>query len=292
MEYCNYESLKKEGLIRRALYIGLIILVVEIAFGIISNSLALLTDALHVFMDVSSNILALLAVRISRREADERYSMGYHRFEIMAAFLNGLLLVVAVLLIFREAYERFLNPKEVLVAYMLPAAIFGLIGNLYVVGHLHAHRKDLNIKGVYLHALSDSLSSFAVVFGGVLIAFTGKFILDCVMSVFIGVIILYSAVKLIKESAHLLLQGVPPDINIKDVRDFIESFPEVQDVHDLHIYALCSNMKVLGAHVVVDDLKLSEVEKIRRKIEKGLEEKFGITITNIQFEHRKCKNFN
>lgn len=291
MEYHNHfeESLLKEKLIKKALFVSFGILFIEVLFGIISSSLALLSDALHVFTDMFSALIALLAVRISRRTYDERFSFGYHRFEVMAAFLNGLLLLLAVALIFREAYLRFADGVEVDVYYMLPAAVVGLIGNLYVLKQLHGEfSHDLNIRGVYLHALSDSLSSVAVIAGGVAIAFTGISIIDAVIGVAIGLFVLQSAMRLVKDSSHILLQGVPPDLDLREIRNFILSFPSVVDVHSLHVYALCSNVKVMDAHVVVDDMMLSEVEKIRKEIEKGLAEKYGIGITSIQFEHRSC----
>ena len=262
---------------------------IEVLFGVISSSLALLSDALHVFTDMFSAVIALFAVKISRRTHDERFSFGYHRFEVMAAFLNGLLLLLAVALIFREAYTRFANGVDVDVYYMLPAAVVGLVGNLYVLKQLHGEfSQDLNVRGVYLHALSDSLSSVAVIAGGVAIAFTGISIIDAAIGVVIGLFVLQNAVRLVKDSSHILLQGVPPGLDLKEIKAFILSFPTVEDVHALHVYALCSSVKVLDAHVVVGDMMLSDAEKIRKEIERGLAERYGITVTSIQFEHRSC----
>jgi len=288
MELHNHaeESLTKERLILKVLIISFSILLLEIIFGLISNSLALITDALHVFTDIFSALIALLAVRISRKGSDEKFTLGYHRFEVMASFVNGLLLLAAIAIIFNEAYQRIVEGTIVNAVYLLPAAVAGLIGNLYVVKILHSeHKHDLNIKGVYLHAFSDTLSSFAVITGGIIIILTGYTIADSLVSVFIGIFIGYNAIKLLKESSILLLHGVPPDIDIEEVKKFISSFSGVNDVHSVNVYALCSNVRVIDAHVVVDDMKLSEVKDIREKLVKELRKRYRLTATSLQFEH-------
>ncbi|HID43703.1 MAG TPA: cation transporter [Archaeoglobaceae archaeon] len=280
------DSLIKERLMLKVLFISFSILLLEIIFGLISNSLALITDALHVFADIFSALIALLAVRISRRGCDEKFTLGYHRFEVMASFVNGLLLLVAIAIIFNEAYRRIAEGAAVNAAYLLPAAIAGLIGNLYVVKILHSeHKHDLNIRGVYLHAFSDTLSSFAVITGGFVIIFTGLTVVDSLISVFIGIFIGYNAIKLLKESSILLLHGVPPDIDLEDVKRFISSFSGINDVHSVNIYALCSNVRVIDAHVVVGDMRLSEVSEIREKLVKELKKRYKLTATSLQFEH-------
>lgn len=280
------ESLTKERLILKVLSISFFILLLEITFGLISNSLALITDALHVFADIFSAMIALLAVRISRRGCDEKFTLGYHRFEVMASFINGLLLIAAIAVIFNEAHHRIVEGVVVNATYLLPAAVAGLIGNIYVVKILHSeHKHDLNIKGVYLHAFSDTLSSFAVITGGIVIIFTGYAVADSIVSVFIGIFIGYNAIKLLKESSILLLHGVPPDIDIEEVRRFISSFSGINDVHSVNVYALCSNVRVIDAHVVVDDMKLSDVKNIREKLVEELKKRYRLTATSLQFEH-------
>jgi cobalt-zinc-cadmium efflux system protein len=289
MEFYSHleESLLKEKIIKKALFVSFAVLFIEVTFGIISNSLALLSDALHVFTDVFSALIALLAIKISQKTCSERFSLGYHRFEVMAAFSNGLLLLVAVALIFREAYLR-LGGVEINAHYMLPAAVAGFVGNLYVLRLLH-DTHDINIRGVYMHALSDALCSLAVIAGGVAIVITGYSAFDSAIGVLIGIFVLQSAVKLIRDSSYLLLQGVPPDLNIDEIRSLILSFPDVSDVHSLHVYALCSNVRVLNAHIVVGDLKLSKVEKIRKEIEKELTDRFRLAVTTLQFECSSCR---
>lgn len=281
------ESLGKEKLIRKILFLSAFILILEVIFGLISNSLALLTDALHVFTDIFSALIALIAVRISRKGCDDRFTLGYHRFEVMASFANGLLLLVAVAIIFSEAYRRIVEGAVIDAYYLLPAATVGLIGNLYVVKLLHAeHKHDINVKGVYLHAFSDSLASIAVIVGGVIIILTGQTLVDSLISMFIGVFIGYNAIKLIRESSILLLHGVPPDVDVNEVKDFLLSFPGVEDVHSVNAYALCSNVRAIDAHIVVGDMRLSEVNKIRQELVKELKDKFKLTATSLQFEHK------
>ncbi|MFP3945303.1 MAG: cation diffusion facilitator family transporter [Halobacteriota archaeon] len=289
MELHDYteESLGKEKLIRKVLFLSVFILILEIIFGVISNSLALLTDALHVFTDIFSALIALLAVRISRKGCDDRFTLGYHRFEVMASFANGLLLMAAVGIIFFEAFRRIMEGAVIDAYYLLPAAVIGLIGNLYVVKLLHAeHKHDINVKGVYLHAFSDTLASVAVILGGVIIILTGQTLVDSLISMFIGIFIGYSAIKLIRESSILLLHGVPPDVDVNEVRDFLLSFPEIENVHSVNAYALCSNVRAIDAHIVVGDMKLSEVNEIRQKLVKELKNRFKLTATSLQFEHK------
>ncbi|MFP4558155.1 MAG: cation diffusion facilitator family transporter [Archaeoglobaceae archaeon] len=288
MELHDYteESLGKEKLIRKVLFLSVFILILEIIFGVISNSLALLTDALHVFTDIFSAFIALLAVRISRKGCDDRFTLGYHRFEVMASFANGLLLMAAVGIIFFEAFRRIMEGAVIDAYYLLPAAVIGLIGNLYVVKLLHAeHKHDINVKGVYLHAFSDTLASVAVILGGVIIILTGQTLVDSLISMFIGIFIGYNAIKLIRESSILLLHGVPPDVDVNEVRDFLLSFPEIENVHSVNAYALCSNVRAIDAHIVVGDMKLSEVNEIRQKLVKELKNRFKLTATSLQFEH-------
>ncbi|MFP3908907.1 MAG: cation diffusion facilitator family transporter [Archaeoglobaceae archaeon] len=289
MELHDYteESLGKEKLIRKVLFLSVFILILEIIFGVISNSLALLTDALHVFTDIFSALIALLAVRISRKGCDDRFTLGYHRFEVMASFANGLLLMAAVGIIFFEAFRRIMEGAVIDAYYLLPAAVIGLIGNLYVVKLLHAeHKHDINVKGVYLHAFSDTLASVAVILGGVIIILTGQTLVDSLISMFIGIFIGYNAIKLIRESSILLLHGVPPDVDVNEVRDFLLSFPEIENVHSVNAYALCSNVRAIDAHIVVGDMKLSEVNEIRQKLVKELKNRFKLTATSLQFEHK------
>lgn len=284
---CNEESLGKEKLIKKVLFLSAFILILEVIFGWISNSLALITDALHVFTDIFSAVIALIAVRISRKGCDERFTLGYHRFEVMASFANGLLLMAAVGVIFFEAYRRIVEGAVIDAYYLLPAAVVGLMGNLYVVKLLHAeHKHDINVKGVYLHAFSDSLASIAVIVGGVIIILTGQTLMDSLISMFIGIFIAYNAMKLIRESAILLLHGVPPDLDVNKVKDFLLSFPGVEGVHSVNAYALCSNVRAIDAHIVVGDMKLSEVNEIRQELVKELKDKFKLTVTSLQFEHK------
>jgi cobalt-zinc-cadmium efflux system protein len=274
----------KESLLKKALLVSSLILLIEIIFGIISNSLALLSDALHVSTDIFSALIALFAIKISKKACDEKFSLGYHRFEVMASFMNGLLLLVVVGLIFMEALNRFARGVEVSAYYMLPAAILGFAGDLYVIKLLYGNQYDINIRGVYLHALSNTLSSIAVIACGVAIVLTGYSLFDPAISILIGAFVLLNALKLVKDSSLLLLHGTPPDLNLDEIKSFILSFPGVLDVHSLHIYALCSNVRVMDAHVVVGDMKLSEVGIIRGNIVKGLVDKFGLTVTSLQFE--------
>ena len=222
-----------------ALAIVLVIMAAEVIGGILINSLALISDAGHMLVDALALGLALFAVIIARRPATPSKTYGYHRVEIMAALANGTTLVLVSAYIFYEAYQRFLSPQEVETPIMLLVAAIGFLANL--VGILLLRRyshTSLNIKAAFWHVVGDTISSVGVIVGGVIIYFTGWYVADPIIAVVIGCIILWGAVRLVRESVDILLEGTPKHIRVDDVIEIMKNVAGVEDVHDIHIWTI------------------------------------------------------
>jgi len=276
------------------------ILVAEVMGGYWTGSLALLSDAAHVFMDIFALALSYLALRLSALPADDRHTFGYHRLEVIAALINGITLGWIAIEIFRESWTRWFNPEPIKSMEMLIIAVIGLVVNLvvaFVLGrHHHEHEEgeeahdeaeDLNVRSAYLHVLGDAVSSVGVILAAALIWFTGWTWLDPLMSVFIGVLIVVSSWRVLKSSLHILIEGVPEHLSVEKIGASMAEVHGVQNVHDLHVWSICSGHIALSAHVITEDYKLSDGDDIMAEIKAKLK-KFGIEHTTIQFECAAC----
>jgi cobalt-zinc-cadmium efflux system protein len=278
----GHADLGAERELKFAIAITALILVAELVGGVVSNSLALLSDAGHVLSDFLALGLSYLALRLAARPASLSRTFGLHRMEIFAALINGVVLLAISLWIFMEAYNRFQTPEFVKTTEMMIIAVIGLMANLWVVYKLHGFTTNLNVKSAYFHALGDAASSTGVVIGGIIIILTGEFIVDAVIGGFIGVMIATGAIRLLRESTHILMEGTPKHLHVDDVKNAIISVPGVHDVSDLHVWSICSDIHAASAHIVVGDVKLSDIESIHKKIEQALE-RFHIEHTTFQF---------
>jgi cobalt-zinc-cadmium efflux system protein len=251
--------------------------------GWLTNSLALLADAGHMLTDVAALALTLAAIWFAARPANAKKTFGYYRLEILAAFINGIALVLISLWVIYEAYERFYEPPEVAGLQLTLIASGGLIVNLIAAYLLHGdHAHDLNMRGAWLHVMGDALGSVtAIVAGGLIIAF-GWFWADAVCSVLISFIIIFGAWNLIKESVNVLLEGTPAHINLRAVEDAILETEDVADVHDLHVWTITSGIEALSVHVVHTP-ETPQAELLRR-IRIKLHDRFGIDHLTIQME--------
>jgi cobalt-zinc-cadmium efflux system protein len=273
-----------------------LILVAEIIGGLWTGSLALLSDAAHVFMDIFALGLSFLALRLSALPADDRHTYGYHRLEVLAALANGLTLGVIAIGIFGEAIQRWQNPEPIKSAEMLVIAVIGLVVNLVVAfvlgGHDHdeaAHgREDVNVKSAFLHVVGDAVSSVGVIVAAVLIGLTGAPWIDPLMSILIGVIILLSSGRVLKSSLHILVEGVPEGLSVTQVSQAMTGVTDVAEVHDLHVWSLCSGHVALSAHVVLSDQSLRDTGPVMGELKQRLQTNFGIEHTTIQFECAAC----
>ncbi|VVB88139.1 Zinc transporter ZitB [uncultured archaeon] len=265
-----------------------IIFVLEFLGGLLSNSLALLSDAAHVFMDVIALVLAYWALKISARPSNRNVTFGYHRFEIFAAMINGLTIIGISIFIFYEAYSRLFNPPDVKGGQVFVIATAGMLVNTWAALKLHGHH-DLNIKGVYLHVIGDALASLAVICGALVIIFTGKTIVDPLLSILIGMMLVYSALRLVLGSARILLEFAPKHVDADRLKDIMMQVEGVKGVHDIHIWSICSNIHAMSAHVLVDRIHVQQTEVLISKISKLLRQNFRILHTTLQFECAECE---
>ena len=261
-------------------------MVVEIAGGIFTNSLALLSDAAHMFTDVTALAISLVALHVGRRAVDDRRSYGYQRFEILAAAVNALMLFGVAAYILYEAYRRFTQPPEVDSGGMLGIAVVGLVVNFISMRLLMGGREEsLNVKGAYLEVWSDMLGSAGVIVAAIAIRFTGWAWLDPAVAVAIGLWVLPRTWSLLKASGHILLEGTPADVDTAAMRRRIESFPGVKAIHDLHVWSLTSSRHVCTAHVVTVGAPPAGLLKALSLL---LREEFKMSHTTLQLEDESC----
>ena len=276
-----------------------LILAGEVAGGIYSGSLALLSDAAHVLMDILALVLSYTAMRLASLPADDRHTFGFHRLEVLAALVNGISLGGIAVGIFIEAYRRWQTPTIVKSVEMLVIAAIGLVLNLVVVfilkggvhTHGHQHGKlapdDLNIKSAFLHVLGDAVASVGVILAAIIIMITGWLWIDPVTSVLIGLLILVSAYRVLRSSVHILVEGVPEGIELTCVSQTMENTPGVAGVHDLHVWNICSLHVALAAHVVLDHGRSVSREGLMTELKSRLAE-LGIEHSTIQVEAQHC----
>jgi cobalt-zinc-cadmium efflux system protein len=267
--------------------VTLIILAGEVVGGILSNSLALLSDAGHVVTDVFALTLSLIALNISRRPSDYRATYGYQRIGILAALMNGCSLIVIAIFIFLETYHRLLTPPEVNSNLMLIVAVLGLAGNLvmaWILGHQHT---DLNVKSAFLHVLGDTISSGGVIIASLVIMFTGWQLADPITSGVVGVIIIFGGGRVIKEALWVFLELSPLDLHAGEISAVLCGMTDVMGVHDVHVWSIGHGIPAFSAHVLISDRKISETDTVRMSIEEKLAD-LGIRHTVLQMECAEC----
>lgn len=270
-----------------ALFITLTIFVAEIVGGILSNSLALISDAYHMLIDISSLLISLGAFKIAKRELTLNKTYGYHRTEIIAAFFNSITLIFLAFYIFFQSYLRFVHPEEIHIKLMLLVAFIGLVANLIALFFLHKQaQENLNVKGAFLHILGDTLSSFGVIIGGIIIYFTQLFIVDAFISLIIGFMILYSALNLFKETMHILLEGTPSHLDVNQIIEKVKSINGVKEIHEIHIWTITSDMNALSCHLLVEEQPLSKSNEIMIAVNNLLKNEFKIKHTTLQLESK------
>lgn len=264
------------------------ILAVEIIGSWISGSLALLSDAAHVFADVFSLGLSLIALRLACRVPTETRTFGLHRAETFAALINGLTLIVMAVLIWREAWLRFWAPPEIQTTQMLIVAVVGLAANWLVLTRLSGHSHDLNLQSAYLHVLGDMLASVGVVVAGIIMALTGWYLADPIISVLIGALIVVSAYRVIDGALHILLLGVPRHLNVREIAGAMRQVPDVMDVHNLRLWAPCSNVYILSAHVVACPKDEEQRVRVREELKHLLAHDYGVSEVTLELEETAC----
>ncbi|ANK71959.1 MULTISPECIES: cation diffusion facilitator family transporter [Ensifer] len=255
----------------------------EVVGGILTGSLALISDAMHMLTDTAALAIALVAIHVGRRPSDLLRTYGYARFEILAAAFNALLLLGVAFYILYEAWKRLSEPQEIQSGSMLVIAVVGLLVNLASMRLLTSHKDEsLNVKGAYLEVWSDMLGSLAVIVGAVVIWLTGWQWVDSLLAVGIGFMVFPRTWVLLKECVNILLEGVPPGMRLADVHATIAAVPGVASVHDLHLWAITQSQPSLTAHAVLADG--ADAETVRRAIEEQLRATFDLHHTTLQME--------
>jgi cobalt-zinc-cadmium efflux system protein len=269
------------------LIINLVFLAIEVAGGILTNSLALLADAGHMTTDVGALILALFMAYISRRPATPERTFGLLRAEVLGAFVNGAALVLIVGLILWEAWKRFGNVSHIDGPFMLVIAFAGFLANLVSAIILAKGRKEnINVHGAFLHMLSDTMGSVGAVIAGVVIWQTGWYPIDSIASVIIGILILWSSWGFLKETMNILLEATPGDIDFLEVKAALEAIEHIEEVHDLHIWTITSGMPVLSAHISLSSCCSETIhwQECLAEAQQLLKDRFGIEHTTLQVE--------
>ena len=271
---------------RKLLFAALItstIFLAELLGGILFGSLSLIADSFHVILDVATLLFSFSAIKLAARQSNEQYTYGYHRLEIFAALINGILLGIAIFYVVYEAIQRLLAPISIIPLNVLIIATIGFGINLISIKLLgHQHEEDVNVKSAYLHVLGDTLASVAIIIGMLFILFFSIYWIDPLVALIVVVILIRGTYRVLKESIQTLMHKSPIDTN--EVTKWIKSQSKVKDVHDLHIWSLCSNVIILTCHVVIDSQELSDACQVREKLEEGLWQTYKIQHSTIQTE--------
>lgn len=269
-----------------------VIALVEVGGGIVSNSISLLSDAVHVFTDVMAIGLSLFAIAMASKSHSGTLTFGYHRAEVMVALANGVALALVSVWVLYEAFLRVASPRVIDAPLMLLIAGIGLAGNLLVMFLLRRETgKSINIQSAFVHVVYDTLSSVAVIITGFIALETGITILDPLVAFLIAGFVARSAYFIVRRSTHILLEGAPSDLDISEITVRLEELEGVVEVHDLHVWTISTGMDALSGHVVVRDQMLSQSSKLLSDINKILAERYNITHTTIQFEHESEISF-
>jgi cobalt-zinc-cadmium efflux system protein len=272
-----------------AITLTAVTLVAEVIGGIWSNSLALLSDAGHVFLDLFALLLSLGAIRLASRAPSERHSFGLHRAEVLASLVNGLTVLLMAMAILYEGGKRLISPEEVKTVPMLVIAVVGLLANLLAARELHGHaHDDLNVRSAFLHVLGDAAASVGVIAGALLMRFTGWYLADPLISIAIGLLILWGAGRVLRDALHILMEGVPRRLSVARVAERIREIDGVRDIHHLNIWTVCSHIIALSVHVEVNDEYTGQRGELVHAIEHALHHDFHITHTTIQLECSTC----
>jgi len=268
-----------------ALVISSTIVIIEFTGGFLGQSLALISDSGHVLTDVLAIGVSILTLRLGRRQHTARRTFGYHRAEIFAALINGSTLIAVALLIIYEAFLRLQQQTRVQGTLVLSLAALGLLGNLTTTGLLaRTGKTSLNVRGVFLHAVGDTVSSIAVIISSLVVVFTGYSGLDPVAAVLIGILIMRSAYGLVRDSTNILLEATPKHLELESIARTIRSVEGVKGVHDLHVWTITSGLYALSGHVTLGSDKISDGSIIIGKVATKLKESFGIEHVTLQME--------
>ncbi len=260
----------------------------EFIIGVLSGSLALISDAGHNLTDSLSLIITFIAQKIAKRSANIEHTYGYGRSTILAALLNGLILFLLAFYIFYEAYERLQNPQPVAGGLVVIVAVVGVVINFSVASLFRHDRDDLNIRSAYTNMLFDALASVGAVIAGILIIITKQPYFDSLISILIGILLLRSSWGVVRDATHVLLEGVPEGVNVSKVKETILNARHVKGADDLHVWAISSRHAALSCHIVIEDCDVEKSSRIVKEIKEKLKNKFSIEHATIETELVAC----
>lgn len=265
------------------------ITIAEIIGGLLSGSLALISDALHNFSDGIAIIITYIAIWLSKKPRTYKYTFGMKRAEILTAIINASTLIIISFFLIREAIERYIHPLPITGGWMLIVASLGLIANVIGTLLLKKDSEDnINIRAAYFHLLSDAVSSLAVIFGALFIIFYKIYWIDPVLTILISIYILKGTYEIVKEALDVLMMSSPEGIDLKELQHEVESISRVKNIHHIHLWKLNDNDTHFEAHIEVENITVSDTVEIQTEIEHMLRDKYEITHTTLQFEHNKC----
>lgn len=275
-------------ILRISLFVTLVYVVLLVVAGIRAHSLALLSEAGHNVSDFLALLLTLAAVYLETRPPSSTKTYGYRRAEVLAAFINSAALVLISFYIFYQAFHRLYAPQALHTGLMIGVAAVGVLMNGVISLLLYRSSVSLNVRSAFLHMLGDTLSTAAVIAGGIAIMYTGQFWIDSALSFGIGALILWSSLGIIWESLNILLEGIPRGMDLRAIEEAMLDIKGVNSVHDLHVWSLASNTHALSCHIAIADIPVSACERILQEVNDRLGRKFHIYHTTIQFEHVVC----
>lgn len=276
-------TLRHEKKVRWSVIITLIMFTVQLVGGILTNSLAITSDAWHLSSDLLALSLSWYAIRQTMKPANEKHTFGYHRFGSLAALINGLTLIGISLFIGYQSILRFIHPSGVHSTGMIALASVGFIATLLIAVILKDGKENINVKSAFLHFVGDVLSYFGILVGGIILYFTGWNWIDPLLSAFFALIILKNAWQITKEAAVILLEAVPENISVKVIKERLLAEPEIEKILDLHVWGLSNEHFSLSTHLKVQNMELRESITLTEKIEQILYKEYGIAHTTIQF---------
>jgi cobalt-zinc-cadmium efflux system protein len=276
----------KGWVVKAAVIVTLGLVATEFTVGHLAHSLALVSDGWHNLTDVPTLIFSWLALYLERKPPDQRKTYGYQRAGVLAAFVNGLILVGVSIFICFEGCERIISPEQVATGKMLTVGIVAFVINAGVTVGLAREHRDLNLHAVFVHYLGDALSNVGIIAGAFLIRYTGQPLIDPLMAFLIAGMIFWGALGIIRESSNIMLESLPKGMSLEGIAKAVLRVHGVREVHDIHVWSLGSESHAMSCHVHILDMSTSESEKIAHQIRKTVASEFGITHTTIQFEHQ------
>lgn len=273
--------------LRLALIITFVTMIAEFVAGFMSNSLALISDAIHMFTHSFALVISLVAIIIASKKAPLSKTFGYYRIEVLAAFVNGLTIVLSIFWIVYEAIERYFNPSQIDLKVAGIVAVIGLVVNI-ITGFIlmQGDNENVNLKSAFVHMLSDALSSVAIIIGYVVIYYTSWYFIDILLAVIVAVVIGKWAYTVLKDSINILLESSPIDITIIK-KDIEKREKRILDIHDIHIWEITQDMYNMTAHILIDEKELNSYEEILENLNHILEENYSIVHSTFQLEIKK-----